>query len=123
MTNEQEIKRLKLAMAVDDHLRATVHHKGARDILAAEIANTPSGRAHVVGTAKAPGAVELAQELWATRTGQQLRAILAQNEVAEANAYASERDRQLAAILAIENDAERINESRRTGIGMPGPRL
>jgi len=116
MNDQQRIKFLQLQVALDDHLRDVVTQKGARQFLLDEIANSPAGKSHIFGTGPAPSPRELADQVWATDRGSQLRDILAQKEQADADHHESDRDRKLAEIQAIENPRERINAARRAGL-------
>ena len=116
MTNEQHIKLLNLRMALDDRLREEVSQKGAREFLLDAISEAPSAKAHVFGTLAAPDARELADEVWATPTGQELRELLDKHEAAQTEANTSDRARKLAEIQAISNPRMRINELRKAGL-------
>ena len=116
MTNEQRIKLLNLKIDLDEHLRDTVPQKGAREFLWEAIEEAPSAKAHVMGTMPAPDLRELADEVWATPTGQRLREVLEQHEAAQEAAHTSDRNRKLAEIRAIANPGARINALRKAGL-------
>ena len=115
MNNEQQIKLLRLQVALDEHLRDIVQEKGAREFLLEAIEEAPSAKAHVRGTLPAPDPRELADEVWATPTGQRLREVLELHEAAQEAAHTSDRDRKLAEIQAITDPRARINAARKEG--------
>ena len=115
MNNEQQIKLLRLQVALDEHLRGIVREKGARQFLLDAVTDAPSAKAHVRGTLPPPDLRELADEVWATPIGQRLREVLEQHEAAQEAAHTSDRDRKLAEIQAITDPRARINAARKAG--------
>lgn len=104
MTPEQQLKVAELKAVAERALYDLPH--GAKDMLYRELAHVPSVRAYAMGTSGAPDAAELVAELWATRTGQALRSLLAEQQAADA-AEASTID------LSSMTPQQRMNWARR----------
>jgi len=116
MTNEEEIKLLRLQVELDDHLRDVVPQKGARRFLLEEVINSPAAKAHIKGTLPAPDLRELADEVWATKGGQRLREVLEQGDAAKEADAAVKRNADLHSIENMSLDSRslqrQINLSR-----------
>lgn len=111
LSNDQKIKELELRLAAQTAL-GDLPSK-ARDILLDQIANTPAGRAHILGTAPAPSPRELVDALWAGSVGRDLSEVLAAKEAE--GTQATTREAQLAEIAKLP-PLQRITAARAAGL-------
>ena len=115
MTNDQMKKLLKTRVAAERALRGQGLPNKAIDLLAEKLMDAPSVKAHVQGTAPAPTTDEMLAEVWATQTGQDLRAVLDAHEEDTRSDEARQREAELAEIAKLP-PAARMAAARKLGI-------
>jgi len=115
MTERTDLKLYRLREQADRALAD--HPTGIRDLLLDALLDCPAAAAHVKGNAPAPSAEELVSELWLTKRGGEVKALVEEaREYRADNTSGSDTAKELERIRSITDPARRIAAARAAGL-------